>query len=98
MSPWEEEAYAEALRRIREAENTGVTTLDLIGLDFLGQLPRELKRLPSLQTLDLTGCKRLSDLSSLAGLAALLELNLFWCKRLSNLLTWTILRRCGGYE
>src|SRR5208282_6246329 len=43
MSP--EEAYAEALRRIREAENTGATSLDLSHLDCLRQLPRELERL-----------------------------------------------------
>jgi hypothetical protein len=47
MSSEEEEANAEALRRIYEAENT--EALHLIGLDFLRQLPRELERLISLQ-------------------------------------------------
>jgi hypothetical protein len=62
MTP--EEAYAEALRRIREAEETGAVALDLSRLE-LNRLPRELGRLPSLQSLDLYGCEQLSgDLSS----------------------------------
>ena len=46
MSP-EEVANAEALHRIREAENTGATSLDLSDLEFLCQLPRELEHLSS---------------------------------------------------
>ena len=53
MTP--EEAYEEALRRIREAEETGAVELDLSGLT-LNRLPRELGRLASLQSLDLSGC------------------------------------------
>ena len=45
MTP--EEAYEEALRRIREAEETGTVKLDLGGLKTLNRLP-ELKRLTSL--------------------------------------------------
>ena len=40
-----EEAYAVALRRIREAENTGATSRS--DLEFLRQLPRELEQLSS---------------------------------------------------
>jgi hypothetical protein len=58
MTP--EEAYAEALRRIREAEETGAVALDLSRLE-LNRLPRELGRLTSLRSLDLSGCEQLSD-------------------------------------
>jgi hypothetical protein len=64
MTP--EEAYDEALRRIREAERTGALELDLSGWDqtaleytglgTLNRLPRELERLTSLQSLDLSWC------------------------------------------
>src|ERR1700730_18133290 len=85
MTP-EEEVHAKALRRIREAENTGATSLDLSDLDFLYQLPRELERLTSLQTLNLSKCGQLSgDLSPLASLAALQSLNLSGCGQLSHL-------------
>ena len=80
-----EEAYAEALRRICEAENTGATDLDLSGLQFLRQLPRELKRLEFLQTLNLAWGGQLSDLSPLAGLTSLQTLNLAWGGQLSDL-------------
>jgi hypothetical protein len=50
----------EALRRVREAEATGATALDLSNLNSLNQLPRELERLPELQTLVLSGCWQLS--------------------------------------
>ena len=53
MTP-EEEAYAEALRRIREAEANGAVVLDLSKLSALNRLPRELERLSSLQTLNLS--------------------------------------------
>ena len=60
MTP-EEEAYEEALRRIRKAEENGVE-LDLGGLDTLNRLPPELERLTSLQSLYLMW-GQLSDLS-----------------------------------
>jgi internalin A len=81
MSP-KEEAYAEALRRIREAEDTGAMSLDLSALLYLEQLPRELERLTLLQKLDLSWCKQLSDLSVLTGLTLLQDLNLSWCEQL----------------
>ena len=54
MTP-EEEAYEEALRRIREAQETGALELDLrgwkeeeyTGLERLNRLPLELARLTS---------------------------------------------------
>ena len=61
MTP--EEAYEEALRRIREAEETGALELDLRGL-ALKRLPPKLERLASLQSLNLTKCRRLSDQSA----------------------------------
>jgi hypothetical protein len=71
MSPGEL-AYAEALRRIQETEDTRATSLDLRGLYHLVQLPREVERLSSLQTLCLSGCRQLSgDLTPLAGLSSL---------------------------
>jgi hypothetical protein len=57
MTP--EEAYEEALRRIRDAEETGAVELDLSGL-ALNRLPPELASLASLQSLDLSGCRQLS--------------------------------------
>jgi Leucine-rich repeat (LRR) protein len=96
MTP-EEEAYEEALRRIREAEATGAVELDLSGrkweagawkfteLETLNRLPPELANLTSLQSLDLSGCGHLSgDLSPLAGLSSLHSLNLSWCRQLRD--------------
>src|SRR5271170_1604179 len=78
MTP--EEAYEIALRRIREAEETGALELYLTELT---RLPPELERLTSLQSLDLAGCSQLSgDLSPLASLTSLQELSLRWCCRL----------------
>jgi 2-methylisocitrate lyase-like PEP mutase family enzyme len=48
MTP--EDAYEEALRRIREAEEAGATNLFLSQLDSLNQLPRELAGLQPVQT------------------------------------------------
>ena len=48
----------EAKRRIREAEDTGETVLDLSHIYLLYQVPLELNRLESLQTLDLSGCSQ----------------------------------------
>ena len=58
MSWTPDEAYEEALRRIREAEETGEVQLDLkfLLIDFL-----ELGRLTSLQSLDLSGCEGSGD-------------------------------------
>jgi internalin A len=96
MTP--EEAYAEALRRIREVEEAGALELDLsglkegqtgaleyTGLETLTRLPPELERLTSLQSLNLSWCEQLSgDLSPLAGLASLHSLNLYGCEQLSG--------------
>jgi internalin A len=83
MTP--EEAYQEALLRIRAAERTGALELDLSGLETLNRLPPELERLTSLQSLDLDGCLDLrGDMSPLAGLASLQRLNLFLCVELRD--------------
>jgi hypothetical protein len=66
MGAQREETYAEAIRRIREVENTETATLDLSALDSLNQLPGELERLTSLQTLNPSWCRQLSDLRPLA--------------------------------
>jgi hypothetical protein len=84
MTP-EEADHAEALRRIQEAEQTRAAQLDLRELRFLPRLPPELECLSSLQTLNLSGCDQLSDLSPLAALSSLQTLNLAWCKQLSDL-------------
>jgi internalin A len=88
MSPEENADYLEALRRIREAEETGATKLDLSFLQFLEQLPRELGRLTSLQTLNLSGTfsrrMQLRDVTPLARLTSLQTLNLSWCKQISD--------------
>jgi internalin A len=55
-----------------------------VDLDFLYKLPRE-ERVKSIQTLDLSGCGRLWDLSPLAGLSALRTLNLSFCHQLRDL-------------
>jgi hypothetical protein len=86
-------AYEEALRRIREAEETGAVELDLrgwkeeeyTGLETLNRLPPELASLTSLQSLILSDCGQLSDLSPLAGLASLQSLKLSGCYQLSDL-------------
>jgi hypothetical protein len=83
MTP--EEAYEEALRRVREAEATETSVLNLSSLDALRQLPQDLERLTGLRVLDLSKCRQLSgDLSPLAGLTSLQTLNLMWCERLSG--------------
>jgi hypothetical protein len=78
MTP--EEAYEEALRRIREAEKTGATEMKdgkVTGLETLTRLPLDLERLTSLQSLNLSGCRQLTgDLSPLAGLTSLQSLTL----------------------
>lgn len=81
----EEEAYAEALRRIREAERTRTLSLDLSQLEFLNQVPRELERLTWLRRLDLSHRWQLIDLSPLAGLTSLETLDLSWCGQLTDL-------------
>jgi len=68
MTP--EEAYEEARRRIRKAEEAGSVKLDLSRL-ALNRLPRELAGLPSLQSLNLAACDQLNgstlrDISSKA--------------------------------
>jgi internalin A len=85
MTP-EEEAYEEALRRICEAEKTVDVELDLSGwnktakkfneLYKLNRLPPELGRLTKIQSLDLSWCGQLSDISPLAALTFLRSLNL----------------------
>ncbi|MBV8278826.1 MAG: hypothetical protein JO170_26695 [Verrucomicrobia bacterium] len=76
MTP-QEQAYAEALRRVDEAKATGATSLDLSSLDFFSGDLRSLGELKSFQSLDLSGCKQLSgDLSSLAELKSLQSLDL----------------------
>jgi len=80
MTP--EQAYEEALRRIREAEETGALELDLSGwyeTAPLNGLPRELANLTSLQSLDLAGYQ-ISDLSPLASLTSLQSLNIVGCE------------------
>src|SRR5208283_2091301 len=82
MTP--EEAYAEALRRIREAKEAGAVRLDLSRL-ALNRFPRELASLTSLQKLDIFECGQLSgDLSPLASLTSLQLLDLSYCPRLSG--------------
>jgi hypothetical protein len=91
MTP--EEAYEEALRRIRKAKETGADELDLIGikageftgLKTLNRLPRELANLTLLQFLYLGGCNQLSgDLSPMAGLSSLQLLDLTGWRQLSD--------------
>ena len=73
----------EALRSVREAETTGAVELDL-SEPALNRLPRELASLTLLQSLNLSWCEYLSDVSPLAGLTSLQSLDLFWCDRLSD--------------
>jgi Leucine-rich repeat (LRR) protein len=82
MTP--EEVYAEALRRIRQVEDSGTASLDLSGLS-LSQLPRELERLTSLRELNLSGCQQLSaDLGPVAALTRLQTLTLSACEHLNG--------------
>jgi hypothetical protein len=66
-----EETSSEAVRRIQQAEKTKATRLDLSELPFLTRVPPELERLGLLQGLNLSGCKRLRELTLTAGLVAL---------------------------
>jgi len=85
MSRIDDRADLEALRRIRQAEETGATTLDLSSLSLLHALPRELAHLARIQTLNLSWCAQLSDLTPLAGLTSLQQLDLNGCAQLSDL-------------
>ena len=86
MTP--EEAYAKALRRIREAEETGALSLNLSALFALNRLPQELADLTSLQELNIAHCGQLrGDLTPLAGLTSLQTLDLSGCWQLSGDLT-----------
>jgi internalin A len=83
MTP--DEAYEEALLRIRHAQETGAVELDLSGLQALNRLPPELERFGSVQSLDLSLCEQLNDLSPLAGLTSLYTLDLSGCEQLNDL-------------
>jgi Leucine-rich repeat (LRR) protein len=81
MTP--EEAYEEALRRIRVAKETGALELDLSRL-ALNRLP-QLAGLTSLLSLSFSRCYQLSgNLSPLAGLTSLQSLNLAACNQLND--------------
>jgi Leucine-rich repeat (LRR) protein len=84
MTP-EEEAYAEALRRIRKAQETGADALDLSKLPALNRLPQELVDLTKLQSLNLSWSWQLSDFSPLTGLTSLRSLDLSECTELRDL-------------
>jgi internalin A len=84
MTPEDIAKTEEALQRIRETERTGAVKLSLSGILYLPCLPRELKRLVSLQWLDLSWWQLLNDLSPLAELTALQSLNLSWCEMLTD--------------
>jgi internalin A len=82
MTP--EDAYEEALRRIRKAEKTRAVKLNLRELP-LHRLPRELGRLTWLQSIDLYMCWLLrGGLSPLASLTHLKSLCLHLCGNLSG--------------
>jgi len=83
MTP--EEAYEEALHRIRQAEETGAVELDLSGLSELTRLPQDLERLITLRKLHADDCKHLGIISSFAKLTALEELWLNDCTQLDDL-------------
>jgi internalin A len=94
MTP--EEAYEEALRRIRKAEETRAVLLDLSGktetsefsgLEALNRLPPELEHLASLLSLNLSWCKDLTDISLLSRLTSLRSLDLSYCDQLRGDLT-----------
>src|SRR6516165_2796889 len=69
----EEVANAEVLRRIREAEDSGATSLDLSKIFFLHEL---LQKLRPAKILDRSNYWQLIDLSPLARLTLLQTLNL----------------------
>jgi internalin A len=82
MTP--QEAFQEAARRIREAQENGTFVLDLADL-MLNQFPRELECLTALQRLSLSGCRQISDLAPLAKLTSLQQLSLSGCEEISDL-------------
>jgi Leucine-rich repeat (LRR) protein len=78
MTP-DEAAYERVLRSILKAEKTGAVKLDLRYFS-LNRLPPELARLTSLQSLNLSWCKQLSELPPLARLTSLRSLDLSGCR------------------
>jgi Leucine-rich repeat (LRR) protein len=80
-----ERHFAEAVRRILEARDNQAIDLDLAKLWALQELPQELSELTALQSLDLSECKGVSDLTPLAGLTGLQSLNLWSCSSVSDL-------------
>jgi internalin A len=84
MSPEEDLDYREALKRIREAEETGATDLDLSRLS-LTALPAGLASLTSLKSLNLVGCRKVRDLTPLSSLTSLQSLDLHMCAQIDDL-------------
>ncbi len=69
------DAYAEAERRIKAAQEMAAVTLDLSGLHGLDRLPLTITSMRDLRTLDLSGTN-VTDVSPIAQLPALDALNL----------------------
>jgi internalin A len=95
-----ERAHRIALERIRLAQETRATALDL-RIPSLAALPPDLAGLTQLQSLNLSGCTQITELGGLAGLTQLQSLNLSGCQGfhfgpLEGLLpTLNTLRLCG---
>lgn len=80
-----DQAYQRAARLCEEAKQSGACALAFPLGCWLLELPPELRRLTSLQSLDLRGCVRINDLEPLAALTSLKFLNLFGCRQISDL-------------
>lgn len=76
--------HEEALRRIREVQQSGGDKLDLRGLHHLRALPEELKELTALTKLDLSYCQQLTDFKPVVGLTRLVSLRLISCEELKS--------------
>jgi internalin A len=81
MSP--EQAYAEALKRIRHARETNAEVLELDDLP-MKEIPEELGKLIKLTKLDLSWCTKLKSFKPLRTLINLTDLSLFGCFGLTS--------------
>jgi len=87
MDERETEVYRELLARIREAEETRASSLDLgvYSAASLANVPAELGRLTSLRSLSLRGWAGLSYLAPLASLKSLQSLDVSGCGQIRDL-------------
>jgi internalin A len=81
-----ESSYREAERLIAEARSSGAKHLALDSLRIV-DLPESIGSLAQLESLDLSQCLWLTDISPLSRLTALQSLDLSWCSQIADIAT-----------